>query len=173
MINKTGLFGSLHNDKYGLLCFLTVLLSEGGLIEKVSFVTLNEILDYAVYNNPLSESYAGEVIVKRFKGEAVLVPHNPIAKTDFFIKVYEQLYRIPFGRLMTYKEIATLCGNEKAGRAVGNAMRNNPLPIIYPCHRVVAVNGLGGFSGNHSDYIQLKEKLIDIERSGGGIWIKN
>jgi methylated-DNA-[protein]-cysteine S-methyltransferase len=57
------------------------------------------------------------------------------------------LTRVPFGQLVTYGELATRAGQPKASRAVGGAMARNPIPIIVPCHRVVAADGtLGGFT---------------------------
>ncbi|MGC8587231.1 MAG: methylated-DNA--[protein]-cysteine S-methyltransferase [Candidatus Micrarchaeia archaeon] len=54
--------------------------------------------------------------------------------------------RIPMGKTMTYKELAASIGKPSASRAVGAALHRNPLPIIIPCHRVVASNGPGGYS---------------------------
>jgi O-6-methylguanine DNA methyltransferase len=54
--------------------------------------------------------------------------------------------RIPFGRVSAYGDIARDLGNPRLARAVGQACKNNPIPVIVPCHRVVARNSLGGFS---------------------------
>lgn len=68
--------------------------------------------------------------------------------TDFQQRVWAELRRIPSGETRTYGEIARRLGS--GPRAVGQACRANPCPIVVPCHRVVAVNGLGGFSGDTS-----------------------
>lgn len=82
--------------------------------------------------------------------------------TEFQNKVWNELLKIPYGKLKTYKEIATKIGNENAMRAVGRANSTNHIPIIIPCHRVIASNGtLGGYSGG----ISLKEKLLELEGS--------
>ena len=82
--------------------------------------------------------------------------------TNYQKKVWNELLRIPYGKLKTYKEIAVKLGNENAMRAVGRANATNHAPIIIPCHRVVASNGkLGGYSGG----ISLKEKLLELEGS--------
>lgn len=82
--------------------------------------------------------------------------------TKFQNKVWNELLKIPYGKLRTYKEIATNLGNENAMRAVGRANATNHAPIIFPCHRVIASNGkLGGYSGG----ILLKEKLLELEGS--------
>ncbi len=68
--------------------------------------------------------------------------------SDFQLRVWEALARIPFGETRTYGEIAAALGRPGASRAVGAASGANPLPIVLPCHRVVAASGrLGGFGG--------------------------
>lgn len=82
--------------------------------------------------------------------------------TEFQRKVWNELLRIPYGKLKTYKEIAVKLGNEHAYRAIGRVNSTNPAPIIIPCHRVIASNGeLGGYMGG----ISLKEKLLELEGS--------
>lgn len=65
--------------------------------------------------------------------------------TDFQKKVWQALKQIPQGAVMTYGQLAAQLASSP--RAVGNACRVNPVPIIVPCHRVVAQNGYGGFAG--------------------------
>ncbi|MBU4603171.1 MGMT family protein, partial [bacterium] len=73
--------------------------------------------------------------------------------------------KIPYGETRSYKEAAEAAGCPRAYRAVGNTMRNNPLPLIIPCHRVIKSDGsLGGFSGKEG--IVLKKKMIDLESEG-------
>ncbi len=72
------------------------------------------------------------------------LPLQPVG-TAFQQKVWQQLQQIPLGEVRTYGEIAWTLGS--GPRAVGNACRNNPLPLVVPCHRVVAANGPGGFAG--------------------------
>ena len=79
--------------------------------------------------------------------------------TPFQISVWNELLKIPYGNVNTYGEIADRVGTPNAARAVGNAVGANPIPIIVPCHRVVGVNGLGGYSAG----IEIKEKLLQIE----------
>jgi methylated-DNA-[protein]-cysteine S-methyltransferase len=67
--------------------------------------------------------------------------------TAFQLEVWEQLRRIPFGTTITYGELARRVGRPGAARAVGQANGRNPLPIVVPCHRVVASDGLGGYGG--------------------------
>lgn len=66
--------------------------------------------------------------------------------TDFQIKVWEALLKIPFGQLATYGDLANLIGKPKASRAVGTAIGNNPIAFIIPCHRVIQSTGaFGGY----------------------------
>jgi O-6-methylguanine DNA methyltransferase len=74
--------------------------------------------------------------------------------------VWRQLRKIPVGSVMTYGEIAAAIGRPGAARAVGNACGANPLPLFIPCHRAVARNGLGGFSGG----LAWKRALLAAER---------
>ncbi len=74
-------------------------------------------------------------------------------------RVWRELARIPAGRTRTYGELARLCGSPGAARAVGNAMARNPLPLVLPCHRVLASDGLGGYGGG----LDLKEELLRAE----------
>jgi AraC family transcriptional regulator, regulatory protein of adaptative response / methylated-DNA-[protein]-cysteine methyltransferase len=64
--------------------------------------------------------------------------------TNFQIKVWEALLRIPPGAVTTYEEIAASIGAPRAARAVGNAVGSNPIPVIIPCHRVIRKTGLLG-----------------------------
>ena len=83
--------------------------------------------------------------------------------TNFQIKVWKELKKIPIGKTKTYKEIAIILGNPKAARAVANACKKNPYPIIIPCHRVIRSDGsLGGYSGNGGK--KRKEKLLELEK---------
>jgi methylated-DNA-[protein]-cysteine S-methyltransferase len=82
--------------------------------------------------------------------------------TDFQQRVWAELRRIPAGETRTYGEIARQLGS--APRAVGQACRANPCPVVVPCHRVVAVNGLGGFSGDTTGRkLEVKRWLLDHE----------
>jgi O-6-methylguanine DNA methyltransferase len=83
--------------------------------------------------------------------------------TKFEHRVFKEVRRIPYGTVRTYKEIARSIGSPRAARAVGQALKRNPIPIIIPCHRVVKSDGsLGGFSQG----VELKQKLLEIEGLG-------
>ena len=75
-------------------------------------------------------------------------------------RVLQLVSKIPYGQVYTYAELAERLGNRKAVRAVGQALASNPLPILVPCHRVVAACGkLGGFSAS----LQIKRRLLELE----------
>ncbi len=77
----------------------------------------------------------------------------------FAQKVYRTLRKVPPGKVVTYGELAKRVGSPHAARAVGRAMATNPVPIIVPCHRVVASDGkLGGFSAPGGT--NLKKRLL-------------
>ena len=82
--------------------------------------------------------------------------------TDFQIKVWNAISKIPKGKVKTYKELARSIRKPKASRAVANACGKNPFPIKIPCHRVIRSDGrLGGYSGNGG--IITKRKLLRSE----------
>tara|TARA_B100001250_G_scaffold410491_2_gene437034 strand:+ start:1729 stop:2211 length:483 start_codon:yes stop_codon:yes gene_type:complete len=79
----------------------------------------------------------------------------------FYKKVLLEVTKIPFGKTVSYQKIAHRAGNAKASRAAGSANANNPIPIIIPCHRILASNGtLGGYGGG------LDKKMILLEHEG-------
>jgi methylated-DNA-[protein]-cysteine S-methyltransferase len=85
-----------------------------------------------------------------------------IAGTDFQKRVWEAMRAIPRGRTRTYGELAAELGGE--ARAVGQACGDNRLPIVVPCHRVVAADGIGGFAHATGGYlIEAKRWLLAHE----------
>ncbi len=100
----------------------------------------------------LSEYFAG----KRTSFTVPLDFHG----TEFQIESWKALGRIPYGKTISYGQQARSIGNPKACRAVGSANGKNPIPIIVPCHRVVAADGsLGGYSLG----LKMKKQLLDLE----------
>ena len=94
----------------------------------------------------------------------------PLAEGPTFSrKCWAACRTIPYGTTVSYAQLATMAGSPKAARAAGQAMRNNPTPIITPCHRVIASTGkLHGFAGTtkpNSKELKQKEFLLKLERS--------
>ncbi len=86
--------------------------------------------------------------------------------TDFQIKVWSMLYRIPFGKMVSYQQVADALGRG-CPRSVGSANGANPLPILIPCHRVIASDGsLGGYAGGE----EAKQTLLDLEYAGAELF---
>jgi methylated-DNA-[protein]-cysteine S-methyltransferase len=82
--------------------------------------------------------------------------------TPFRQRVLRLARGIGYGRTVTYGELAARAGNRSAARAIGAVMASNPIPIIIPCHRVVASGGsLGGFSAPQG--VDLKRRLLEME----------
>ncbi|MCL5428331.1 MAG: methylated-DNA--[protein]-cysteine S-methyltransferase [Chloroflexi bacterium] len=82
--------------------------------------------------------------------------------TPFQRRVLEETRKVPRGQVSTYAEIARRIGNPKAVRAVGQALRRNPVPIVVPCHRVIASDGsLGGYGGELRS--KRKVQLLKLE----------
>ncbi|MFH1562223.1 MAG: methylated-DNA--[protein]-cysteine S-methyltransferase [Nitrospirota bacterium] len=112
------------------------------------------------------EEYFKEInclLIDYFEGEKVVFnyPLNLRFAGEFKKKVWYATQSIPYGEIRTYQFIAKEIGNPKAFRAIGQALKKNPLPIIIPCHRVIQSNGKsGGFSGG----IAFKKTLLRIEK---------
>ncbi|MFI4955481.1 MAG: methylated-DNA--[protein]-cysteine S-methyltransferase [Gammaproteobacteria bacterium] len=93
-----------------------------------------------------------------FKFDLPIIYHG----TAFQQQLWKYLPTIITGTTQTYTEVAQALNS--GARAIGNACRRNPLPLIFPCHRVVAKHKLGGFSGHqHGYYLSIKEKLLTHE----------
>ena len=77
---------------------------------------------------------------------------------EVYPRIYRAVRKIPYGRTATYGEVATLAGTHP--RVVGQAMARNAVPLVIPCHRVVAAHGIGGFSPS----TEIKEMLLMMEK---------
>ncbi len=83
-----------------------------------------------------------------------------ISMPPFYQKVLNEVKKIPYGEVRTYKEIAAKAGNPRAYRATGSANAKNILPVIIPCHRVIGNDGnLGGYGGG----LKIKKYLLKME----------
>jgi len=96
------------------------------------------------------------------EGEVVYAGGLPPGTGAFDALVLEVVRRIPYGRTLSYREVAEAIGRPKAFRAVGGALSRNPLPLLIPCHRVTRKTGApGGYAGGGD----LKEALLGWERT--------
>jgi len=133
---------------------------------------LCKIKETIVDNNIKEENNGFEKLIQKIKeyftGKKIKFSNwqlNLDNYTNFQKKILKIVRKIPYGETRSYKWVAQTAGYPRAYRAVGNTMRNNPIPLIIPCHRVIKSNGmLGGFSGKEG--IALKRKMIDLESEG-------
>jgi AraC family transcriptional regulator of adaptative response/methylated-DNA-[protein]-cysteine methyltransferase len=130
----------------------------------------------ATAEESLREQFADAVIVHDEKAVAPLrkmvlaaIAGKPASRdleldlqgTDFQRKVWKELRRIPAGMTRSYADVARAIGNPKATRAVAQACGANPIPVVVPCHRVIASDGgIGGYSGGG---VRVKKALLDAE----------
>ncbi len=136
-----------------------LLVEDAGKLAEIRFATGDEsdrddtpLLARA--RKQLGEYFAG----RRRKFDLPMVP----AQTEFQQRVRAAMISIPCGRTLSYGEIALIAGG--APRAVGRACGANRLPIVVPCHRVLAANGIGGYSGGTG--LDTKRFLLALEIGG-------
>lgn len=92
------------------------------------------------------------------------VPLDWTGVTETQRRVLRALYdRVPYGDAVTYGELAALSGTGVPARAIGSIMGSNPIPIVVPCHRVLAHDGLGGYSGGAGHGVEAKRWLLTLE----------
>jgi len=116
--------------------------------------------DKILVKGGLAEESAKE-LKSYFDGSLKTFKSNPVRLqgTPFQVLVWKSLMDVPYGQVISYNELAKKIGNPNAARAVGNAVGANPIPIIVPCHRVVASRGLGGYSSG----LEIKKMLLRLE----------
>jgi methylated-DNA-[protein]-cysteine S-methyltransferase len=97
--------------------------------------------------------------LKRFNYKPLLMG------THFELKVWNSAMTVPYGKTISYRDLARKVGDPDAARAVGNALGANLVPLIVPCHRIISSDGgIGGFGSG----VELKKKLLELE---GTAWI--
>ncbi len=148
----------IYDSPFGLLRIIT---NESTLVSVKLVDAKNEIDDLSSHNEVALETVNQ---LKQYFNKERTIFDLPISygnASPFQISVWESLQRIPYGKTVSYSELASMAGSEKAFRAVGNANRNNPIAIIIPCHRCIAKNGdlHGYFYG-----LEKKKYLLDLEK---------
>ena len=94
------------------------------------------------------------------KLKAFTIETEFIAGTDFERDVWSLLKKVPYGETRSYKWVAGQVGRPRAVRAVGQALKKNPLPILFPCHRIIeSSSALGGYSSG----VDVKRRLLEME----------
>ena len=111
----------------------------------------SEVLD-------LAERQLGEYFART--RTAFSLPLEPVG-TPFQMSVWVELSAMSYGEVLTYAALSQRIGRPKSARAVANALGANPLPIVIPCHRIVAADGIGGYGGG----VDKKRVLLALEAS--------
>lgn len=110
------------------------------------------------------DQFCKEVFALVISGQVPLpdFENNPFLKdaTPFQKKIWQQICRIKTGETITYGELAKNVGSPRGARAAGLACNKNPLPLVIPCHRVVAAKNIGGFAVD----LSIKKKLLELEK---------
>jgi methylated-DNA-[protein]-cysteine S-methyltransferase len=120
--------------------------TEEHVLEELSIALSPRVLESArmteTVRRQLDAYFEGRTRAFRTRIDWSLIPDG------FFRRVLEETARIPFGAVSTYGTVANLAGSPRAARAAGNALHENPVPIVVPCHRVVpASGGIGQYGG--------------------------
>lgn len=132
---------ALFREQYEKQILLSNLTIDGDLSSKIMEVVL-EIAMKSIASNKMTIRY--------------------LTGTQFQRKVWDELRTIPYGKTITYKQLAEQVGAPKAHRAVATACKLNPMPVIIPCHRVVPSSG--GI-GNYALGVEMKKALLDREKA--------
>ena len=148
-----------YDTDYGKLA---ILLNDGKLvrlwfgekdISQIDNIEVVETNTHIKIYSQIMEYFTGR---RKYFDDIELQPEG----SDFQKRVWKELLNIPYGETRSYKYIAEKINNPKAYRAVGLANNKNPIPIIYPCHRVVGSSGrLTGYAYG----LDMKKELLDME----------
>ena len=131
---------------------------------RLSYINLTPENDTLIPATLDSHQQAQKQLDDFFASNGRHLPEIPteLPGTPFQQSVWQQLRAINAGSVKTYQDIATIL--KTSPRAVGNACRANHLPIVFPCHRVVAKNHLGGYMGIQEHTLKLKQNLLNLEQ---------
>lgn len=110
------------------------------------------LVAWPVLRRMVREYFAG-------RGPCPDVPTDLSPAGEFTCRVLDRARAIPWGAVLTYGELARRAGSPRAARAAGQVMARNPVPLVIPCHRVVAASGPGGYAGG----LELKARLLSLE----------
>ena len=139
-------------------------------VREIKFITAAEVRKHQKHE-PARDAIAWmpellEALEDYLGGKRVSFDDYPIdlsGQPPFRRRVQEACRKIPYGKTLTYSQLAAKAGKPAAVRAVGSAMSHNPLPILIPCHRVLRSDGgLGGFSAPGGT--TTKQRLLEMER---------
>lgn len=147
--------------QYSFYPYNNMYIKIGSKDHKLHYVQFTNTIDTTNEQNAFNQAVKHQ-LMQYFKGkqkEFSIQLH--IQGTPFQQAVYKELLKIPYGKTISYKDLAMKINKPTAYRAVGNANNKNPIAIIIPCHRVIKNNGdQGGYASGTS----MKEKLLTLEQ---------
>lgn len=114
-----------------------------GKLTQIDFAARNEVTRELA--DPLHREIAKQIRRYFVRPDTAFDLPLALVGTPFQLKVWRALQKIPASQTLSYGELATRL--QSSARAVGNACRANPVPLVVPCHRVIARQGIGGFAG--------------------------
>ena len=121
----------------------------GNIVHRIRFATTGILGDVP---DPVRQFCAGRMV------DLLMFDTPSLHGEEIYPAIYRAVRNIPYGSTVTYGEIAHQA--KTSPRVVGQAMARNPAPLVIPCHRVVAVNGIGGFSPS----VEIKKELLAMEK---------
>ena len=143
-----------------------LLIMKNGLLSELKFLKDKEELTTVLQDNDTVEdcglfSEITRQIVEYFTGKrrSFNIKYD-LEMAGYSLTVLKNTKNIPFGRVVTYRDLSRICKSPKAWRATGNALSANPLPIIIPCHRVVRSDRR---PGNFGRFPEIKRYLLELE----------
>jgi len=122
---------------------------DGNIVHRIRFATTGIPGDVP---DPVRQYCAGRMV------DLLMFDTPSLHGDEIYPAIYRAVRNIPYGSTVTYGEIAHQA--KTSPRVVGQAMARNPAPLVIPCHRVVAVNGIGGFSPS----VEIKKELLAMEK---------
>lgn len=170
MSNSTFYYDCIHTDLIGLLCFairnrqlVAVRFGPQLSMEEFTFEIYKRFGTHLLQDTGRLREFREIFEAYLAREDTTLdLPYDTSVMTDFQQRVLGETRQIPYGQTSSYGEIARAIGSPNGSRAVGQALRRNPVPLVIPCHRVIASNGnLGGFSGEMGSPI--KVRLLELE----------
>jgi O-6-methylguanine DNA methyltransferase len=142
------------------------LLESNWLISKKNILLIKKNAFYKKW--PLLDMQLEKYFQHELRQFKIKLDFNYHRLNSFSQNVGQIILEIPYGETLTYQNIAQKLNKPKACRAIGQACRINPFPIIIPCHRVIGKKGLGGYAGKNyqSINLEIKLKLLQLESEG-------
>jgi methylated-DNA-[protein]-cysteine S-methyltransferase len=136
---------------------------DGATLVSIVLSEINEVLaKSAPSDDPLLFQLAQQIQLYQQNPSHQFQLTTELQGTDFQKRVWNHLLTIPAGQVKTYGQVSDRVGGSAI--AVGQALKRNPIPVIFPCHRVVAKGGIGGFSGSRDGWqLQFKKELLKHE----------